>query len=90
MSTFKAAGHTYCCLHVNHSSSDNNADVLNNLHWSNITLIKKNAKEHRTGVGTCREFCCVRSYMIIKKGTIHGFMVWVYSMNRSLESDAER
>lgn len=45
MSTFKAAGHT-CCLHITHSSSDNNADVLNNLHWSNITAMKKNAKEH--------------------------------------------
>lgn len=46
MSTFKAAGYTYCCSHVYHSSSDNNADILNNLHWSKITAIKKNAKEH--------------------------------------------
>lgn len=29
------------------------------------------------------------SYMI-KKRSIHGFMVWVYSKNRDLESDAER
>lgn len=46
MSTFKAAGSTYCCFHVNHSSSDNSEDVLNNLHGSNITATKQNAKEH--------------------------------------------